>query len=352
MRKRNILVFIWTWLLISFNNYGQIENSNNEIIAFYNVENLFDTIDDPDTFDEDYTLEGRYKYSRENYREKIDKTARVISEIGSSETKNKPVLVGLAEIENSRVLNDLLESDKFENNKYEIIHKDSPDHRGIDVALIYKPLNFFPIHYEFLELKLWNEQGERIYTRDVLYVHGILDSEEIHLFVNHWPSRRGGKLKSEPKRLKAAYLVNQKTNEILVQNPKAKILVLGDFNDDPFDQSIKDVLSRNKSTSKKTGPIFFNPMEKMFRKGMNTLAYRDGINLFDQILVSKSFMKNSNLIDGYYFLKAGIYNPAYLINMKGRFAGYPKRSFNRQKYDGGYSDHFPVFIELAKEGGK
>ena len=348
MRNKNILYVVCFWSIISFKNYGQTENSKIRTIVFYNVENLFDTIDDPDTFDEDYTLEGRYKYSKEDYKEKIDKTAQVISEIGSSRTNNKPVLIGLAEIENRMVLKDLIGSKKLENTNYDIIHQDSPDRRGIDVALIYETLTFFPVFYEFLELKLWNEHGERIYTRDILYVQGILDTDEFHLFVNHWPSRRGGKIKSQPKRIKAAYLVNQKIMEILSENPEAKILVLGDFNDDPYDESIKNALSLNKAHPEESDSIFYNPMERMFKKGMNTLAYRDGINLFDQILVSKSLIRNSALREGYYFLKAGIYNPMYLINKKGRFAGYPKRSFNSQRYDGGYSDHFPVFIELAK----
>lgn len=334
--------------MICFTNYGQTENSKNKTIAFYNVENLFDTIDDPDTFDEDYTLGGRYNYSKEDYEEKINKIAQVISEIGSSSTSDKPVLIGLAEIENMKVLKDLIRSKKLENIKYEIIHQDSPDLRGIDVALIYEPLSFSPVFFEFLELKLWNERGERIYTRDILYVQGILDFDEIHLFINHWPSRRGGKIKSQPKRLKAAYLVNKKIQKILAQDSEAKILVLGDFNDDPFDESIKNALSLNKSNPEQPVPIFYNPMEMMFKKGMNTLAYRDGINLFDQILVSKNLLKPSGSIKGHYFLRAGIYNPMYLINKQGRFAGYPKRSFNSQSYVGGYSDHFPVFIELAK----
>ncbi|UCE95043.1 MAG: endonuclease/exonuclease/phosphatase family protein [Flavobacteriaceae bacterium] len=333
---------------MSKTNYGQVKDSNNKSIVFYNVENLFDTIDDPDTFDEDYTLEGRYNYSNRDYQEKIDKTAKVLSEIGYSGSKNKPILIGLAEVENRGVLKDLIHSKKLQNIHYEIIHKDSPDLRGIDVALIYQPFSFSPVFYEFLELKLWNDLGERIYTRDILYVHGVLDTDEIHLFVNHWPSRRGGKIKSQPKRLKAAYLVNKKVNEILIENPVAKILILGDFNDDPFDPSINEVLSLNKTNGEKAEPIFFNPMGQMFKKGMNTLAYRDGINLFDQILVSKSLLKSSGLTDGYHFLRAGIYNPMYLIHNKGRFAGYPKRSFNRQKYSGGYSDHFPVFVELSK----
>ncbi|MCA0933035.1 endonuclease/exonuclease/phosphatase family protein [Lutimonas saemankumensis] len=339
---------IWFCILISFCNYGQIKNSSSEIIAFYNVENLFDTIDDPDTFDENYTLKGLYNYSSENYKEKIEKTAQVISEIGASLSNKEPVLVGLAEIENNSVLQDLILSKKLENVKYEVIHKDSPDHRGIDVALLYRPNIFFPVNYEFLELKLWNELGERLYTRDVLYVQGVLDGDEIHLFVNHWPSRRGGKTKSQPKRIKAAYLVNQKVHEILAQESEAKILVLGDFNDDPFDQSIKAILSGNKDHRKNSEPLFFNPMQSMFKKGMNTLAYRDGINLFDQILISKSLLKSSCSSDGYHYVRSGIYNPLYLINMTGRFSGYPKRSFSGQKYDGGYSDHFPVYIELAK----
>ena len=318
------------------------------IIAFYNVENLFDTVDDPETLDEDYTLSGKNHYSVNDYSQKISQTAQVISEIGTRATVQGPALIGLAEIENYRVLQDLVRTEALQDQYYQIIHQDSPDRRGIDVALLYQPALFNPIETETLELRLWNEEGARIYTRDILYVKGILEDEVIHVFVNHWPSRRGGKTRSHPKRMKAAYLVQKKSTQILLEDTDAKILIMGDFNDDPTDKSIKTGLMSSMGSKNEEVHNYFNPMEKMHKKGMNTLAYRDGLNLFDQIIISKSLLFDRQSPKGLFFRKAGIYNPAYLISQQGKYKGYPMRSFQNNSYAGGYSDHFPVFIELLK----
>lgn len=340
-----------TIILFCFSSVNFIHCQKNKyairIIGFYNVENLFDTIDDPETADEAYTPLGQHHFSHRDYTWKIRNTARVISEIGSTINRGGPVILGLAEIENLRVLNDLVQTKDLSREQYSIIHKDSPDRRGIDVALLYQSRFFLPIETESLELRLWNEKGERIYTRDILYVMGILDDETIHVFVNHWPSRRGGKRKSDPKRMKAAYLLKSKITEILTKDPDAKIFIVGDFNDDPTDESIKTVLLSPEDSIKDANHLF-NPMEKMFKKGMNTLAYRDGLNLFDQIIISSNLLKKSKTRGEFQLYKAGIYNPDYLISTDGIYKGYPFRSFQNNRYAGGYSDHFPVFIELIK----
>lgn len=326
--------------------FSQPDQYSLKIIGFYNVENLFDTIDDPEKLDEAYTPSGKNHYSHQDYLQKIKNTARVISEIGSSQKKQGPDLIGLAEVENFRVLNDLVHDEQLFHKKYHIIHRDSPDRRGIDVALLYKAASFSPIESEFIELKIWNEKGERIYTRDILYAKGILDDQVIHLFVNHWPSRRGGKTRSDPKRMKAAYLVRKKTDQILLTEPDATIFILGDFNDDPTDKSIKNELvgpsNRDKDFSKK----LYNPMEIMHKKGMNTLAYRDGLNLFDQIIITTNLLSSEKPETTFSFFRAGIYNPSYLISKHGKYKGYPLRSFENNRFSGGYSDHFPVFVEL------
>ncbi len=326
----------------------QIDKFTIRTIGFYNVENLFDTIDDPETIDEAYTPSGKNHYSHHDYLLKIKNTAKVISEIGSDQKNSGPVILGLAEIENLKVLNDLIHTEELNAKQYHIIHQDSPDRRGIDVALLYQTSNFSPIETEAIELKLWNEKGERIYTRDILYVQGILDDEVIHIFVNHWPSRRGGKTRSDPKRMKAAYLVKKKTDQILMIDPSAKIFILGDFNDDPIDKSVKNGLLLQSEIEKELSKSLFNPMEKMHKKGFNTLAYRDGLNLFDQIIMSNSLVKTGKSQSGLVFYRAGIYNPVYLISQHGRYKGYPLRSFEKNRYSGGYSDHFPVYVEIIK----
>jgi len=348
MPFRLFLFLFFVSYLSPFFTFGQSENQTLRIIGFYNVENLFDTIDDPETIDEAYTPTGKNQYSNKDYLWKINNTAKVISELGTNGETNGPDLIGLAEIENFRVLNDLIFQERLVQEDYQIIHQDSPDRRGIDVALLYKASSFSPIESEFIELKLWNEKGERIYTRDILYAKGILDDEVIHVFVNHWPSRRGGKSRSDPKRMKAAYIVKNKMSQILTAEPNATIFILGDFNDDPTDKSIKNELMMSDCNEKKCLTNLFNPMEKMFKKGMNTLAYRDGLNLFDQIIFSNNLMQNEKNQSNFSFFRAGIYNPSYLISQHGKYKGYPLRSFENNRFSGGYSDHYPVFVELIR----
>lgn len=346
MSQMIVLIVLMKFLAIT-NFDGSLKNVNvNKTIAFYNVENLFDTINDAKTYDDDYTPTGKNHFSTKDYFHKIKNTAKVISEIGNNKTSAGPELIGLAEVENFQVLNDLIETEILKHNHYQIIHFDSPDQRGIDVALIYNENQFSPIESEAIEVKLWTERGERIYTRDVLYVSGILDDEVIHVFVNHWPSRRGGKSRSDSKRMKAAYLVKQKLDDILIVEPNAKVIILGDFNDDPIDKSIRHGLLLPSKTELSLSKFLFNPMKKMFQKGMNTLAYQDGINLFDQIIISNTLLKKEKNQEGLVFQRAGVYNPSYLITQKGKYKGYPYRSFQNNHFAGGYSDHFPVFIEL------
>jgi len=311
------------------------------------VENLFDTINNPDLFDDDFTPHGKNAYTSKIYYKKIDHIAKVISEIGFQTTKNSPVIMGLAEIENKEVVEDLVHSKFLRNRNYKIIHFDSPDRRGIDVALIYQDKYFAPIEQRQFEVKIWDEEGMRIFTRDILWVHGILDGDPVHILVNHWPSRRGGQKRSNAKRMKAAFVCRKIIEDIQLEYEDAKIIVMGDFNDDPKDNSIKKgLLSVNQ---KKEAGIdnLFNPMEEMYKKGLNTLGYRDNINLFDQILVSFALSYTKNY-DNYNFYKAGIFNPSYMITPGGKYKGYPFRSFQNNRYSGGYSDHFPVYIYLIK----
>jgi len=318
-------------------------------IAFYNVENLFDTINNTNTFDEDFTPTGKNKYTGEVYFKKIENISKVISEIGAEKTKTSPAIIGLAEIENRAVLEDLIHSEKLKNKHYNIIHYDSPDIRGIDVALLYQEKYFTPLSHETFEVKLWEENGNRIYTRDQLLVSGLLDDELIFIIVNHWPSRRGGQERSSPKREKAAYVTSQIIKKIKLENATAKIFILGDFNDDPTDVSIKNGLNSTKSIEKLRDSTLFNPMENLYKKGLNTLGYRDQINLFDQILMTPDCISLDYQYNSFQFFKVGVFNPSYLITNKGRYKGYPFRSFGNGNFTGGYSDHFPVYVYLIKK---
>jgi exonuclease III len=345
------LFLSFLFFLFFFIQVPHCQNINYKIrtIAFYNVENLFDTINNPDTFDEDFTPSGKNNYTREVYFKKIENIGKVISEIGAEKTKTSPAIIGLAEIENRAVLEDLIHSEKLKNKQYNIIHYDSPDLRGIDVALLYQEKYFSPLSHETFEVKLWEENGNRIYTRDQLLVSGLLGDDLIFILVNHWPSRRGGQLRSNPKREKAAYVTSQIIKKIKLENENAKIFIMGDFNDDPTDISIKNVLKSNNSIKKLRDSTLYNPMENLYKKGLNTLGYRDQINLFDQILMTPDCISLDYQYNSFQYFKVGIFNPSYLITNKGRYKGYPFRSFGNGHFTGGYSDHFPVYVYVIKK---
>ena len=316
-------------------------------IGFYNLENLFDIKDDSLTLDEISPI-MEIEYNRENiYRQKINNMAKVISQIGRAKTNIAPTIIGVAEIENHNVLKDLLSSPHLKNEAYNYIHYDSPDRRGIDVALLYNSNFFSPIQHEVFELKLWNEEGYPIYTRDQLLVSGYLQNELIHIIVNHWPSRRGGTARSSFKREKAAYLNVQIIEKLRKNDPNAKIIIMGDLNDDPIDKSIKSVLLNSENFPDNN---LYNPSEELFKNGENTLVYRDQLNMFDQIILSKSLLnkdKKKDLND-FKLYKAGVFKPNYLITSKGKYKGYPFRSFAGAHYTGGYSDHYPVYIYVIR----
>jgi len=318
-------------------------------IAFYNVENFFDTENDPFTFDDDRTPEGKDIWNTEKYEDKLKNISRVISEIGAKTSKNSPAIIGLCEIENLKVLEDIIDQPRLLEQNYGIVHFDSPDRRGVDVALLYGKGIFIPLNSRSHRLLIYelDEPSKRVFTRDQLVVSGLFEGEMMHFIVNHWPSRSGGEARSSYKREMAAQLNRRIIDSLHQIDPYAKIISLGDFNDDPTNKSIKKVLG-TQAVKEKTGPKeLFNPMERMINKGLGTLAYRDGWNLFDQIILSQAFLKND--YGTYQFYKAGIFNPVYLITPTGQFRGYPFRSYDYGGYTGGYSDHFPVYVYLIKE---
>jgi hypothetical protein len=315
-------------------------------LAFYNVENLFDTIDTPGIIDEDFTPRGDLQWNSRLYWEKIDRLAAVVADLCGDYTPDGPALLGLAEIENRSVLEDLARHERIARRRYQIVHYDSPDPRGIDVALLYQPKYFTPLSSRPISFRPFagGEADSRL-TRDILLVSGLFDGDTIHLLVNHWPSRRGGEKATEPLRNAAAQICRDISDSLLLINPAAKIVVMGDFNDDPVSPSIREYL-RAREKPDKVGPAdFYNPMHELYKKGVGTLAYRDAWSLFDQILLSRAFLHDQG---GYRFHQARVFNKPYLAQQGGQFRGYPFRSFAGNEYLGGYSDHFPVYITLVK----
>lgn len=317
------------------------------LVGFYNFENLFDTLDAPDIRDEEFTPAGPKNYDTELYTDKLGKLAGVVAELGKDLTPDGLAVLGVAEIENRSVLEDFVRHPEVADRQYQIIHFDSPDRRGIDVALLYQAKYFQPLHSSAHPLLLYNDQGERIYTRDVLLVSGTFDGEPMHFLINHWPSRSGGEAASQPRRNAAAQLNKQIADSIRAESPEAKLVIMGDLNDDPISPSVAKVLRASGKATAISRKEFFNPMYEYYRKGLGTLAYRDSWSLFDQILLSKPFVDRTN--PGYQFYRAFIHNPRYLLQKTGRFKGYPYRAFVGDTYLGGYSDHFPVYLALIKQ---
>ncbi|RMB63486.1 endonuclease/exonuclease/phosphatase family protein [Dokdonia sinensis] len=320
-----------------------------QTLAFYNVENLFDTENDPITYDDDRTPDGKDHWTEEIYADKVSKMARVISEIGADVAQNAPAIIGLAEIENRKTVEALANDPALLDKDYGIAHFDSPDRRGIDVALLYQKSLFKPTDISKHELLIYdnNDATKRVYTRDQLLVSGYLDGDMIHVIVNHWPSRSGGEARSRKKRMDAAKLNMKIIDSLQSNDPYAKIITMGDLNDDPTSPSVAKVLKAKGEKSKVKKGDLYNPMESMFKKGIGTLAYRDGWNLFDQIIITQPLLEDD--YSSYRYYKSGIYNKNYLSNPRGRYKGYPYRSFANGGYTGGYSDHFPVYVYLIKE---
>ena len=346
-RLSYFLILIIFSITVSFGQNSKTYKINT--IAFYNVENLFDFEDDPLTFDDDRTPNGKDHWTEEIYNAKLKNIAKVISEIGKEVTETTPTIIGLCEIENRRVLEDLVNQESLLNKDYGIIHFDSPDRRGIDVALLYRKTLFTPTQYKAHELIIYDndDSSKRVFTRDQLVVSGIFDGEKIHFIVNHWPSRRGGEERSRHKRIMAAKLNRQIIDSLFSEDPYAKIITMGDFNDDPSNSSIKESLKAKRKKEDLILKELYNPMEEMSRKGLGSLAYGDQWNLFDQMIISTELVKED--YTSYRFYKAEIFNKEYLINSKGQYKGYPYRSFVGGGYTGGYSDHFPVYLYLIKE---
>ena len=319
-------------------------------IGFYNFENLFDTIDDPNKRDSEFTPGGRRKWTQAVYEDKLNNLAKVVSELGTEITPDGLALLGVSEIENRQVLEDFVKQPAIAARHYQIVHYDSPDERGIDVALLYQPKYFKVTKSTPIPLLIYNDDGQRNYTRDILHVEGLLDGEPLHILVNHWPSRSGGEKRSRPGRNAAALICKHIKDSLQQLDPNVKIIVMGDLNDDPVSPSVKEILAcKNKIRDVRPGD-FYNPMHRFFKKGYGTTAWRDAWSLFDQIIVSSGLVNKKQ--NGYHFYKAVVFNKPYLIQKTGKYKGYPFRTFDFDNYIGGYSDHFPVYIFLIKEVAK
>ncbi len=338
-----ISLILYFTMFISLSSSAQIGvgfevnawNKKEFLAAFYNVENLFDTINDPLTNDDEFTPLSTKKWGRDRYNEKVSQLAKVISEMG----QNRSMLLGLCEIENINVLRDLSNRDELRPYVFGIVHFESPDERGIDVALLYPKEQMVVLRKEALNVPM--PEGERP-TRDILYAqlrfrkYGVL-----HVFVNHWPSRTGGAEITEYKRIAAAEVLKEKIDEILMTDPDAYVICMGDFNDYPTDKSLIETLG---ARSKDEDEILVNLMQGLESEKRGSYNYKGDWGFLDQIIVSRPFFdgKGLDLIKG----STSPYFSADMIHKNDKNAESPNRTYSGDRYYGGYSDHLPVYTRI------
>ncbi|MDD3876837.1 MAG: hypothetical protein PHT69_09460 [Bacteroidales bacterium] len=339
MKFRFLFILIFGTSLTIFS-----QRNNSFTFVFYNVENLFDTIDTPEINDTDFSPNGSYKWDSEKYYNKIGKIAQVLVTIDSC----FPQIVGLCEIENRNVLEDLIQNEQIKSADYKIVHEESPDGRGIDVALLYRSSYFNYISHKAINVSF--SDGSETKTRDILYVKGLSAfNDTLHIFVNHWPSRRGGAEESENKRIAAARILRTYIDSIFSINKKANIIITGDFNDNPNNRSITEYLNANSFNRDMQESQIINLHMKPYSNGTGTLVFDNQWFLFDQIMVSKNLAKKKRR--GLYLtnFEGKILNSDFLIFTNRQGLKSPNRTYVGNRFVGGYSDHLPVYVKFISK---
>lgn len=334
-------------LVLNIALFAQKKDYRSVIIGFYNLENLYDTVNNTRTNDEEFLPKGVRNYNTPIYFDKLNKLATVISQIGVDINPDGPAILGVAEVENDTVLNDLVRQKLIEKRGYKIVHYDSRDIRGVDVGLLYNPKYFKVEASDKLFVQLPGGSKDAYYTRDILWVKGQLDGETVHIYVNHWPSRSGGEQRSAPARNAAAQVCRDHIDSIAKLEPNAKVIVMGDLNDDPTNESVAKIINAKAKERDVPKGGMFNPWTELYKKGIGTLAYQDAWGLFDQIIISQPFLDKGQ--SGFFFYQQHIFNREYMVENNGRYKGYPMRTWDGNSYRGGYSDHFPTFLVFLKQ---
>ena len=319
-------------------------------VMFWNVENLFDTINDPEVRDDEFTPEGPKAWNDAKYRKKLGNIERVLFDVAAID-RIYPAVIGVSEIENRTVLEDIVAMPKLAPASYRIVHYDSPEARGVDVAFFYRPDQFklegsYPVRAHIPSLP-------NLRTRDILTMWGTIDEEPFYFMVVHWPSRLGGKEASEFRRVALGEQMRHLADSVLQRNSATKIVAMGDFNDDPIDPSMVEALGAKGRVKELRPGDFFNPYHAMYLAGMGTLAYGDAWNIFDNMVVTENLVQGSTGAlrlqkapkSKYY---GNIFRAHYLFQKEGQYKGYPLRTYVGNTFQGGFSDHLPVYIYLAK----
>jgi endonuclease/exonuclease/phosphatase family metal-dependent hydrolase len=308
---------------------------------FYNVENFFDIHDDSLTADEEFTPSGNMHWTRKRYTTKLKNLYKVVIAAGGWQP---PDIIGFCEIESRQVLQDLVGNTPLAKYQYRIVHENSPDKRGIDVALIYNNQTVRYISGDYLRI---NKPG--LFTRDILYLKVLLGKDTCHFFVNHWPSRSAGQLETEPDRFAAARLLKRVTDSVFSKQPSAKVIIMGDFNDEPSDESLVNYLNAHTGRNHLQARLDNLTVAPSTGAVRGTLKYQGEWNLFDQIIVSGSLLSDNETLkikpEGY-----RIFDDSFLLTIDEQYNGYkPYRTYNGYTYQGGFSDHLPVYLDLVSQ---
>lgn len=339
MKRVNLLIF--GLLTVTFLCAQPARNK--AVIGFYNVENLFDTINDPNKDDEQFLPDGENRWNSQRYEAKLKSLSKVISEMAMLD--GGLVVLGVSEVENEQVLLDLVATELLAPYRLSVCHHESPDRRGVDVAFLYDASRFKILSTKAFPTIVPNNPD--FITRDQWLMTGILDGiDTLDIVVNHWPSKSGGEQRSLPGRLAAGQLGRQIADSVLQSRPNAKFIYMGDLNDNPTSKCILAEMGTKTKPEKLTGYDLYNPMWKMFRDGLGSYAYRDSWEMLDNIIVSGGLV---NAAPGTYgFRSANIFRKGFMFTKTGSYMDYPYRTFAGGNYQGGYSDHLPVYIVLTK----
>lgn len=338
--KKTIIAM--TLVLLALAAQAQNKVPNVAGIAFYNLENLFDTIpNNPEDKDVEFTPLGKRQWTGKRYWSKIHNLAYTISQMTSATTPNGPAIIGIAEVENKSVVDDLVADKQIADWNLQVVHRDSPDQRGIDVACLYNP-DFFTLS----NVTTHAMRGVPFRTRDVLCVVGDLLGEKIAVLVNHWPSRLGGEAETAQYRMAAAAQCLQVADSLWRVDPDMGVIIMGDLNDDPQSMSCKQILRAQRESKGVEAHQFFNPWWRILDGGVGTLSYKGQWNLFDQIILSGNLVNTDSR--RWHFLRAEVLNKDFLTNGPGPYQGTPLRTYAGGKFLNGYSDHFPTEVFLIR----
>lgn len=315
-------------------------------VAFYNLENLFDTINSNGSYDKEFSPEGARQWNGDKYWKKIRNMSYAISQMTTKTTPMGPAIIGVSEIENKTVLDDLVRADAIKKWQLQVVHHDSPDRRGVDVGLLYNPRFFRLLNVTNHTLHIEGKPDFR--TRDQMCVYGLLAGEKVAVIVNHWPSRLGGQEQSSYLREAAAALSKEIADSVWRKDPEVGIIILGDLNDDPHDKSCAKVLGAKKNAKDVDSEHgFYNPFWQVLDKGVGSLAYKGAWNLFDQIIISGNLLGKKQ--GGLKYWKCEVFNRDFLRDTEGNRQGYPRRTYASGVFLNGYSDHYPTEIFFTKE---